>query len=141
VHAVRLIDESLSPVALSVASLSSSFALSAEAEGRTYGGGVLKLEPSEAERLLLPRLTPADVGELEAIFGKVDALVRRSRLDEASRIVDDVLGLDHDKYVLAARDFHSRRSLIARSHSRKPLKNAESNGVSRLSRRVEPPAE
>ncbi|MBQ9454462.1 MAG: class I SAM-dependent methyltransferase [Thermoguttaceae bacterium] len=31
-------------------------AISAEIEGRSYGGGVLELEPSEAEKLLIPRL-------------------------------------------------------------------------------------
>lgn len=34
-------------------------ALSAELEGRTYGGGVLELVPSEIERLLVPSLTHA----------------------------------------------------------------------------------
>lgn len=46
-------------------------ALSCELAGRTYGGGVLKLEPSEAKRILIPTrgkrsgLTKAEAGILE----------------------------------------------------------------------------
>ncbi len=41
--------------------------LSAELEGRHYGGGVLELVPSEIERLLLPRVTAEarDLDELD----------------------------------------------------------------------------
>jgi hypothetical protein len=54
--------------------------LSAELEGRHYGGGVLEMVPSEIERLLIP-LTRADAQELM----EVDRMVRR-RVD-----VDDLL--------------------------------------------------
>lgn len=51
-------------------------ALSAELEGRTYGGGVLELVPSEIERLLIPvpALGQVDVNEL-------DRAVRNSSMD------------------------------------------------------------
>jgi adenine-specific DNA methylase len=51
-------------------------ALSAELEGRTYGGGVLELVPSEIERLLIPvpALGQVDVNEL-------DRAVRSSSMD------------------------------------------------------------
>ena len=50
---------------------------SAEIEGRSYGGGILALEPSEAERLLVPaQLTEA------MTMGECDELVRAGRLRE-----------------------------------------------------------
>ncbi len=52
-------------------------AASAEIEGRSYGGGVLELEPVEAERLLLPRQIDGAMPITEA-----DRLVRRGRLAE-----------------------------------------------------------
>jgi len=63
-------------------------ALSAELEGRTYGGGVLELVPSEIERLLIP--LPAD--------GVVDVRA----LDRAVRTtsMQDILS-DHGAKVLA----------------------------------------
>ena len=41
-------------------------ALSAELEGRTYGGGVLELVPSEIERLLVP-VPPDDAVDVRAL--------------------------------------------------------------------------
>lgn len=52
-------------------------AASAEIEGRSYGGGVLELEPTEAERLLVPRQLVESM-PLE----EVDRLVRAGRLGE-----------------------------------------------------------
>jgi adenine-specific DNA methylase len=52
-------------------------AASAEIEGRSYGGGVLELEPTEAERLLMPaKLGPA------LALQECDRLIRHGRLDE-----------------------------------------------------------
>ncbi len=52
-------------------------AASAEIEGRSYGGGVLELEPTEAERLLVPK-------ELNGAIpiSETDRLVRDGRLAE-----------------------------------------------------------
>jgi adenine-specific DNA methylase len=52
-------------------------AASAEIEGRSYGGGVLELEPTEAERLLVPRQRNGAMPIAEA-----DRLVRRNLLRE-----------------------------------------------------------
>jgi adenine-specific DNA-methyltransferase len=52
-------------------------AASAEIEGRSYGGGVLELEPTEAERLLVPAKLN---GALP--LGEVDSLTRGGRLDD-----------------------------------------------------------
>ncbi|MCR9194546.1 MAG: N-6 DNA methylase [Hyphomonas sp.] len=52
-------------------------AASAEIEGRSYGGGVLELEPTEAERLMMP----AELGSALPLKD-CDRLVRDGRLDE-----------------------------------------------------------
>ena len=52
-------------------------AASAEIEGRSYGGGVLELEPTEAERLLLP----ATLGRGLPI-NECDRMIRAGRLQE-----------------------------------------------------------
>jgi adenine-specific DNA-methyltransferase len=61
-------------------------AASAEIEGRSYGGGVLELEPTEAERLLMPAKLNGAMPLTD-----VDQLVRAGRLDsvleENARIV------------------------------------------------------
>lgn len=53
-------------------------AASAEIEGRSYGGGVLELEPSEAERLLMPATLN---GALP--LSECDRLTRAGQLDQA----------------------------------------------------------
>ncbi len=66
-------------------------AASAEIEGRSYGGGVLELEPTEAERLLVPRhLGPAlplaesdemiRAGQLGRVLAENDRLVLRGSM-------------------------------------------------------------
>ena len=70
--------------------------LSAETVGRPYGGGVLKLEPSEADRLLVPspsllRKAAAD----SSLLKTVDNLVRSGRRKEAESLVDSVLLVEH----------------------------------------------
>jgi adenine-specific DNA methylase len=68
-------------------------AASAEIEGRSYGGGVLELEPTEAERLMMPAKLNGAMPLTE-----VDQLVRAGQLDsvleENARIVlRDHMGL------------------------------------------------
>jgi adenine-specific DNA methylase len=52
-------------------------AASAEIEGRSYGGGVLELEPTEAERLMMPAVLNGAMPLREC-----DRLTRLGRLDE-----------------------------------------------------------
>lgn len=52
-------------------------AASAEIEGRSYGGGVLELEPTEAERLLMPATLNGAMSLADA-----DKLIRTGRLDD-----------------------------------------------------------
>ncbi len=61
--------------------------LNAELAGRSYGGGVLELMPSEANQLPLPEPSPA----LEGIFHAVDQLVRAGQLHDAVAMVDETV--------------------------------------------------
>src|SRR5690606_28855123 len=65
----------------------------AEIVGRAYGGGMLKLEPGEADDLPVP--SPAGVlahaEALRAVRPRVRDLLRAGRLLDAVRIVDQVV--------------------------------------------------
>ena len=61
-------------------------AASAEIEGRSYGGGVLELEPTEAERMLVPaKLGPA------VPLSECDRLVRDGRLSDVLEANDRLI--------------------------------------------------
>lgn len=67
--------------------------LSAEIEGRSYGGGVLKLEPKECDRLLIPRLEHLSseiVDQLQGMMKDTDKAIRSRQL---SKVVEQVDGL------------------------------------------------
>jgi hypothetical protein len=71
-------------------------ALSAELEGRFYGGGVLELVPSEIERLLLP--VPKSI---RPEVRKLDSAIRTSDIDHVlesqGKIILGALGVDREK--------------------------------------------
>ncbi|GAB6900091.1 Eco57I restriction-modification methylase domain-containing protein [Kineosporia succinea] len=92
VHGVHLSDPSAAPL-LSLAALGSVTLLGAETVGRSYGGGLLKLEPSEAKQLPLPSpaVLWAAAPALDEIRPAVATALSRYRLAEAVRLVDDVL--------------------------------------------------
>lgn len=73
-------------VALSL--LSTLSQLSAEFEGRSYGSGVLKLEPSEAQRIRLRMPDRVNANEIASTYAKVDALLRQGRGLDAIEMVD-----------------------------------------------------
>lgn len=89
--------------------------LSVEIVGRSYGGGVLKLEPTEAEALLLPDLAT----ELEEVLPAVDEAIRRRDIQAAVELVDPLilapLGLDDADLALLR---SGRRQLAARRKRR-----------------------
>lgn len=108
---------------LPVASLNSVTLLHAELVGRSYGGGILKLEPREADTWLVP--APAQVTQhaeqLRQIKPRVARLLTAGRLLDAVAAVDEVLLAPHlDQAALAAvrtahRDFTARRTARAAS--------------------------
>ena len=73
---------------LALGTLSSLCQLSAELVGRSYGGGVLKLEPRELAQLAVP-LLPPDVSKPLAC--QVDALLRQNKMAQATEAVDAAL--------------------------------------------------
>lgn len=103
---------------LPLAALNSVTVLHAEMVGRAYGGGVLKIEPREADRWLVPspELIAARATELRAARRAVAALLGRGRLLEAVGLVDAALDLDADlESVRAARhSLATRRAVRSR---------------------------
>jgi len=84
IHRVRLLDDTIGSQLVGGALNSLTFAFS-EVVGRSYGGGVLELEPREAEHLPIPYDAAAELD-----FGRLDALVRSDRIVEALDYADDV---------------------------------------------------
>lgn len=64
--------------------------LSAELEGHAMGGGMLKIEPSEAERIVLARsrLSPQ---ELQALGQELDLLLRAGKAPTAQELADQAI--------------------------------------------------
>ncbi|ALJ21713.1 Eco57I restriction-modification methylase domain-containing protein [Microbacterium sp. No. 7] len=95
VHGVYLSDahRDLGRDLLPVAALTSMTLVGAETVGRAYGGGMLKIEPREADRLPVP--SPAVVAAagatLTAARPRVAALLRAGRLLDAAALVDGIL--------------------------------------------------
>jgi adenine-specific DNA-methyltransferase len=78
---------------LPLAALNSMTLLGAETVGRSYGGGLLKLEPREADCLPVPsyKSLASSVRALRSIRPQVAKALRRGRLAEAVGYVDECL--------------------------------------------------
>ncbi|GIG36295.1 methyltransferase [Cellulomonas pakistanensis] len=81
---------------LPLASLNSLTLLNAEMVGRAYGGGILKLEPKEADVWAMPSpaLVEARAPELRAVRNVVARKLQAGKLLDAVAIVDSVLLVD-----------------------------------------------
>lgn len=118
IHGVYLSAEvrDLACALLPIASLNAMTLLSAELVGRSYGGGILKLEPREADRWWMP--APALIeqrrAELVAIRPRVQRLLKSRNLEAAVEAVDEVLfaGLLTAEELAAIRS--DRRALASR---------------------------
>lgn len=75
---------------LALSSVTSLFQMSAELCGRSYGGGVLKLEPSEAEKLSVIALSSFRSGTV-AKFGTIDSYLRAANREAATDLADRVV--------------------------------------------------
>jgi adenine-specific DNA-methyltransferase len=93
---------------LPVASLNTMTLLSAEIVGRSYGGGILKIEPREADRWWMP--SPETLGEnretLAAIKPRVQRHLQNKNLLAAVALVDEILFAD----VLTTSELESLRA-------------------------------
>jgi adenine-specific DNA methylase len=83
VHRVRL-TSNVDPAALAAVFHNSATFAFAEIMGRSYGGGILELEPREAEELPIP--APAHAGA--ALARDVDNLLRANEIEKALDLVD-----------------------------------------------------
>lgn len=98
---------------LPLASINSMTLVGAETVGRAYGGGMLKVEPREADRLPMPspQLIESTKGRLAEIRPQVGRLLGARQLTEAARLIDEILlvgGLGVKRSdVKALRDAHS----------------------------------
>lgn len=117
-HGVAFKEGARSPAGVAVAMASSLTLLSAEIEGRAYGGGVLKLETKEAERLLVP----AQAGDhsLVRLLPEIDGYVRAGDLKSAARVVDRHVDLPHDRLWKAYEELRNRRLGRRRSTMMRP---------------------
>lgn len=101
VHRVR-VKEGVNPATLACTFFNSLTLAWAEVAGRSYGGGVLELEPGEAEKLLIPWKDGFDLD-----VKKVDELLRNGQELQALDYVDSIvlekhLGFDRE-FVLSIR--------------------------------------
>jgi hypothetical protein len=94
-------------------SLSTTFSqLSAELEGRNYGSGVLKIEPSEAKRISLVLPDHLKKGEITAAFDQFDACLRTQGPSAANEMADQlILGASSDERDALRRELGLARSL------------------------------
>lgn len=94
-------------------------ALSAELEGRHYGGGVLELVPSEIEKLIIPIPSRAEI-DLEDLDKAIRTYSTHRVLERQGRVVLGALGLSCDEQ---CRVLEGWRSLRDRRHrtSSEPL--------------------
>jgi adenine-specific DNA-methyltransferase len=95
--------------ALAVVMCSSLTLLSAEIEGRSYGGGVLKVETKEAERLLVPSADGRSLERLSETFDRANMLRTLGGVEPAAAMADAMLGIDHDRFWSAYLVFRTRR--------------------------------
>ncbi len=124
VHRVR-VREGINPLWLAGASTNSlTFAIS-ELRGRSYGGGVLELEPSEAAGLLVPR--PGTTLPLD----ELDQLVRNRKLHEA---LDEVDRLTLLAAGISSAEIATLRGIWTRLSNRRMNRKAPSKVVAQTSR-------
>ncbi len=65
-------------------------ALSCEMEGHSLGGGLLKLEPLEAGRVMIA-VPDSEPGELEGLAGELDHLLRAAKTEDVRERADDAI--------------------------------------------------
>jgi adenine-specific DNA-methyltransferase len=102
---------------------------SAEIEGRSYGGGVLELEPTEAERLLVPTVLQKALP-----IEEIDRLVRAGKLNEVLNqndrlILIDGIGLSNSDCTALREIWEKMRD---RRKARKKIKKITQMGVEGL---------
>lgn len=130
VHGVYLREElrRLGTSLLPLASLNSVTLLGAETVGRAYGGGMLKIEPREADVLPVPspELVRCNADALRRIRPAVAACLRDGRLLDAVSLIDDVLLLGSS--TLSARGLRAVRCDHAALTARRAARGKSNGG-------------
>lgn len=88
--------------------------LAAELLGRSYSGGVLKLEPSDAGRMPIPGCGREILRTLESGWLTANAFLRDGNYESAVAIADSVIS---KSCLDVARDFRTARELLAKVRS------------------------
>lgn len=83
-HALTLSQPYLNAKTLAALWQTSLLQLSAELEGRTMGGGMLKLEPADVKRLRVPNVQE----DLTDLAGELDGLLRAGKRQRATQLAD-----------------------------------------------------
>lgn len=86
IHRVRFKADATSRTAIAAGFLNSLTFAFTEVIGRSYGGGVLELEPNEAEKIPLPLRMSEEIN-----MYKVDDLVRQGKIESVLDITDKLL--------------------------------------------------
>lgn len=108
-------------IKLSAISILSTFSqLSAEVEGRTYGAGVLKHEPSEAVKI---KILMPDIEErkIDSATKKIDELLRNGLHQEARKSADELLLEQYTGDIKYSYSFFEKELSVLRNR-RMPLK-------------------
>jgi hypothetical protein len=108
---------------LPLASLNSVTLLHAEMVGRAYGGGILKIEPREADIWAMPSptLVASRAERLREVKRSVAKLLDKGRLLDAVQIVDQVLFADVD---ITAPQLEAVRNARAELANRRTVRSA-----------------
>jgi adenine-specific DNA-methyltransferase len=113
-HNVRLTSTKTNARWISISWMNSATMLSCELSGRAYGGGVLKLETREAERVIVPSFDGARQSILEALSPQIETLLRERQYAAAADLIDPIVLADiptRDRYLIrgAWLDLQNRR--------------------------------
>ncbi|MGH2661970.1 MAG: N-6 DNA methylase [Actinomycetota bacterium] len=123
IHRLRLTD-GVSPASIAAASMNSMTFAFSEIRGRSYGGGVLELEPTEAESLPFPSL------ERELPVEEINQLAREKSVEDVLAQVDR---LTLQQVGLTKRETEALRGIWRKLYRRRLSRKAKPRGrVSRL---------
>ncbi|MFM0878502.1 hypothetical protein [Streptococcus suis] len=67
--------------------------LFSELEGRSYGGGVLEILPSEVSKIMLPNIFDAKKvtdAEIDILFNKIDEFIRQNGSDNIEVLINEL---------------------------------------------------
>ncbi|QPB24446.1 N-6 DNA methylase [Rhizobium sp. 007] len=84
--------------------------LSAEIEGRPYGSGLLKHEPSDARRIRVVTVK-SDITTLRTAFARADSAMKDGDYERATNIADDFF-IEHNSY--SRKDLEAFRARLSR---------------------------